>query len=122
MTATACQTDPALFDVDRRMTRVDIDYALAACHTCPALAPCVAYLADCDTAGIKVHGIIAGQFRPWPKTEPKRPRGRPLSPCGTVAAYYRHVKRREPIDADCRTAAQQANARWKRRDRQQVAS
>jgi hypothetical protein len=32
MTATACQTDPQLFDVDRRMTRVDIDNAVDACH------------------------------------------------------------------------------------------
>jgi hypothetical protein len=69
MIATACQSDPTLFDVDRRMTRVDIDYAVAACHTCPVLAACRQYLADCDTAGVKVHGIIAGQIRPWPDSK-----------------------------------------------------
>jgi hypothetical protein len=82
MTATACQSDPALFDVDRRMTRVDIDYAVAACHTCPILAACRAYLTDCDTAGVKVHGIIAGEFRPWPK----QPKLVTCRGCGRLAA------------------------------------
>jgi hypothetical protein len=116
VTATACQDDPALFDVDRRMTRVDIDYAVAACHTCPILDACRTYLADCDTAGVKVHGIIAGEHRPWPKTGPGRPA---TSPCGTVAAYYRHLKHGEPTDALCRSAARNAVAKARRRrDRQ----
>jgi hypothetical protein len=99
MTATACQTDPQLFDVDRRMTRVDIDYAVDACHNCPALDACRQYLADCDTAGIKVHGIIAGEFRPWPRD------GYVLTaaPHGTRAAWNGHRRHREE---PCTTCAQ----------------
>lgn len=29
---------------------------------------------------------------------------RPLAPCGTVAAYRRHQRRGEPVDAACRDA------------------
>lgn len=34
----------------------------------------------------------------------KRGGGRPLSPCGTIAAYRRHVKKNEPIDGPCESA------------------
>jgi hypothetical protein len=79
---------------------------------CRHLTACQAYLADCDTNGVQVHGVIAGQHRPWgPDSHPhRRPVGRPKSPCGTVAAYYRHIRHREPIDPSCRAAARKANA------------
>lgn len=38
--------------------------------------------------------------------EPRQPR--PLAPCGTPAAYTRHVKRGEPIDDACRQANTEA--------------
>lgn len=41
------------------------------------------------------------------ETSVKRGPGRPLSPCGTMAAYRRHYRLGEPVDAAC----QQANAR-----------
>jgi hypothetical protein len=82
VTATACQVDPALFDVDRRASPGDVHEAIAACLTCPMLAACRAYLADCDTAGVKVHGIIAGEFRPWPK----QPKLVACRGCGRLAA------------------------------------
>ncbi len=66
MIATPCQADPNLWDVDRRMTRTDIEGCLLACRRCPILPACERYLADCDHQGVKVHGIIAAQHRPWP--------------------------------------------------------
>ena len=30
---------------------------------------------------------------------------RPLAPCGTYGAYQRHLKRKEPVDPECRQAA-----------------
>jgi hypothetical protein len=116
VTATACQVDPALFDVDRRAAPGDVHEAIAACLTCPMLAACKADLAAADAAGRELHGIIAGEHRPWPKTGPGRPA---TSPCGTVAAYYRHLKHGEPTDALCRSAARNAVAKARRRrDRQ----
>lgn len=38
--------------------------------------------------------------------EPRQPR--PVAPCGTPAAYTRHVKRGEPIDDACRQANTEA--------------
>jgi hypothetical protein len=37
-------------------------------------------------------------------------RGRSLAPCGTPSAYYRHVRKGEPIDDACR----RANTEFKR--------
>ena len=39
-------------------------------------------------------------------------------PCGTYAAYQRHVKRREPIDQACREANRRYMADWRSRDGQ----
>lgn len=36
-------------------------------------------------------------------TQPARG-GRPLAPCGTLAAYQRHMRKHEPIDDACRQA------------------
>jgi hypothetical protein len=118
-TATPCQQFPALWDVDHHMTRVDIDACVAAClHDCPALAACRAYLADCDTAGVKVHGIIAGQHRPWPVGG----RWANVKPCGTVAAYYRHHAHGEDPCGPCRTAVANATAKARRRRKRKVAA
>lgn len=40
-------------------------------------------------------------------------RGKPLRPCGTYAAYQRHVRHREPIDAACRAANTAHVAAWR---------
>lgn len=42
--------------------------------------------------------------QPEPAEPVKRAPGRPLEPCGTVAAYRRHGRRGEPIDEACREA------------------
>ncbi|MFI1165577.1 hypothetical protein ACH4UM_18670 [Streptomyces sp. NPDC020801] len=35
---------------------------------------------------------------------PRRPGRRPTAPCGTPAAYKRHIRNHEPIDDACRAA------------------
>ena len=80
---TPCQSDPALWDCDRRMPNADIAGCIRACRTaCRRYTACQAYLADCDTNGIKVHGVVAGQYRPQPTR--RDPGGRP--PLYTVCA------------------------------------
>lgn len=45
---------------------------------------------------------------------------RPKSPCGTYSAYQRHLREKTPVDAACRRAQQEHDARraggWRRRD------
>jgi hypothetical protein len=41
---------------------------------------------------------------------------RALQPCGTVAAYKRHLGLREVPDDACRQAHRQAQAAWRKRD------
>jgi hypothetical protein len=43
-----------------------------------------------------------------PGWKPGDPRRRPLAPCGTPAAYARHVKRGEVADDDCKAASRDA--------------
>lgn len=37
--------------------------------------------------------------------------GRQLAPCGTAAAYKRHIRRGEPVDAPCRRANKRSEAK-----------
>lgn len=50
---------------------------------------------------------------------------KPLAPCGTYAAYQRHLRRAEPIDPECRKAQAVYQATWraanpKQRDRERA--
>ncbi|MCD7440287.1 WhiB family transcriptional regulator [Streptomyces lincolnensis] len=46
--------------------------------------------------------------------EAEKPKGgRPLAPCGTKAAYDRHVRKKEPIDSACREANTRCAASWR---------
>jgi hypothetical protein len=116
----ACRNlDPALFypakgDVEQS------ERARAVCARCPVREACLAStLADekrlrpADREGIR--GGLDGRERyvaqhgePKPRRRRKRatrpPKPRRLKPCGTPAAYSRHVRRGEPIDAACRKA------------------
>jgi hypothetical protein len=47
---------------------------------------------------------------------------RELKGCGTSAAYDRHVKRKEPIDDDCREAHRQRQAEIRRRAKEKKAA
>lgn len=104
--------------------------ALAICEACPVLVPCRAAVLEreaglpkCRRSGI-VAGLTgaqrfdlehAGQRRPQPP-EPAtadRPRREP-APCGTRAAYQRHLRRREPIDDACRAANARSAGHYRR--------
>ena len=40
----------------------------------------------------------------------------PLQPCGTKAAYWRHIRRGEAIDQACRDAVTAYNREWRRKN------
>ena len=73
-TSTPCQANPTLWDVDTRMPgheiKACIDLCLSECHM---LAACRRLLADMDANGVTLHGVVAGEFRPWPHSKPGRP-------------------------------------------------
>ncbi|WP_435222620.1 WhiB family transcriptional regulator [Streptomyces sp. Tue6028] len=106
--------------------------ATAMCNACQVLPECrtavlrrEAGLSRCDRAGI-VAGLTGSQRYELEKRRARQPapaatrpveagrsRGEP-APCGTRAAYQRHVRRGEPADEACR-AANARDARLYRR-------
>lgn len=114
----ACRVEDArLFDPIHQ----ESDEALAArtaaakaiCARCPVVEPC-------REAGRGESGVFAGVLlnngRPVgarAKRGPK-PGPRALMPCGTRAAYERHVIAGEQIDDDCRMAARAYKAKHRR--------
>jgi len=98
-----------------------VEQAKAVCRRCPVAAECLTWaLGRPEEYGIW-GGLTEGERRALrvPKASPRRPRGaRPLRPCGTLAAYRRHLRRGEPIDDACRAAHSRAAAESRRRDRQ----
>ena len=124
---TPCQTDPALWDCDRRMSNVDIAACIRACRTeCRHYTACRAYLADCDINGVKVHGVVAGQYRPQPTSHHQGGRpslytvcnvcGRECVASGTKtrnpAKYYRYAGReRDGLCQGCHKQAKRAEER-----------
>lgn len=99
------------------------------CAACPVIEACLAdAMAEeggrgkASRFGIR-GGLDTGQrhamYRrlvPAPKTVRPDNSGKPLAPCGTQAAYDRHVRRKEPVDEACR----QAHADRRRADRAQA--
>lgn len=84
------------------------DHLVAAedCATCPLIDTCRERVRN-ERQRVPVgtpEGTWAGER--WAngrlvKTRPPRPRGRPLAPCGTAAAYRRHIKDRTVPCAPC---------------------
>ncbi|MFJ5778210.1 WhiB family transcriptional regulator [Streptomyces sp. NPDC093094] len=131
--AACLHQDAELWFADR--TR---DRAIAACQACPVLQPCREAvlkreegLAKCQRSGI-IAGLTgaqryalerAGRQQPRPpgaEAAPDmvpraggRPRGEP-APCGTRAAYQRHLRRDEPVDDACRAANARGAGRYRR--------
>ena len=60
----------------------------------------------------KVASRVAPQVAK-PRTKPPGS-GRPLAPCGTPAAYDRHVRKKEPIDQACKDANARAAREYRR--------
>ncbi|MED5814483.1 hypothetical protein VST63_19170 [Mycolicibacterium sp. 050232] len=72
----ACRANPQLMDADVKGTALPtaIARAQAICHTCPALAPCKAWL-DGLTPSLRPYGMVAGVLvRPGPQSSSGGPR------------------------------------------------
>ncbi|MFE1438472.1 WhiB family transcriptional regulator [Streptomyces sp. NPDC058739] len=100
------------------------DLAVAVCQNCPVLLPCRETVLKREKGMAEGHrgGIVAGltgpqryaleragsRQGPVPDTESASgPAGRPRrepAPCGTRAAYQRHLRLQEPVDDACRAA------------------
>lgn len=75
--------------------------AMSICADCPVRSECL----DDALSRKTQYGIRGGMTADDRKALLQRTRGtKPLQPCGTQAAYTRHVRRREPIDDACRAA------------------
>lgn len=127
----SCRTeDPELF-----FTESNADEAKAVCRHCPVRARCLtdALLTEGDAGPTSRYGIYGGfdpteraglatdfaaeRARKAPAPQPPTMwRGRLLEPCGTRAAYRRHIRRGEPICRLCTEAeAQGRRDRWAQR-------
>lgn len=73
------------------------------CHTCPVIEQCLLWAVETGQEYGLFGGLTAAERAR--RFQPKRPGhkggGRRLAPCGTPAAYERHVRNREPIDPAC---------------------
>lgn len=77
-----------------RPTREDATAAaIAVCETCPVKKQCY----DAAVRNNETHGI-------WGGVDFERTVPRGLEPCGTEAAYFRHVRAKEPVCDPCRKA------------------
>ncbi|MFM9675814.1 WhiB family transcriptional regulator [Streptomyces brasiliscabiei] len=133
----ACRTeDPEVFFSDRTRSQ-----AKAICAGCPVWAECLEAVLVREAHVPKTYrtGIVAGRTGvqrwqleqqkpdrealkkaapPKPKSKPKPKSGlrsaanRPLAECGTRAAYQRHLRNNEPIDAECRDANSASRRAW----------
>lgn len=101
----ACRAaDTALFFPD---SAVDAGPALTFCRTCPVLLQCRAEIED--TPSWLRCGVWGGRFYRMTR---ERGRGRQLQPCGTNAAYQRHVRAGEQACAPCLRANAERAARY----------
>lgn len=97
----ACAGSPVDFYPDERANPMP---ALQICHSCPVAGECLAYARK-----HKQEGIWGGMTENDRKGGRKKPRN--LQPCGTVAAFQRHVRRREIPCESCRQAKNESQHR-----------
>ncbi|MEU5771288.1 WhiB family transcriptional regulator [Streptomyces asoensis] len=124
-----------LQDADLWFSRRSSSRAVAICAACPVLAQCRAAVLTREKGLPECHrdGVIAGLTGPqryalehqadgtWSepaalgpsRARARAPRGRP-APCGTRAAYQRHLRLREPVDEACRLANARSAGRYRR--------
>lgn len=129
-TQAACRTaDPDLFfpNGETGPTAVQAEEAKTICNTaCPVRDACLTWaMTNGQQAGIwggltekERYNLRRQQAREAQRENPK-PR-KVLAPCGTLSAYYRHAKKKEPVDEACRKAATDAQ-RERRRAKRGVA-
>lgn len=110
-------------DTDIFFDPTRVDEALHICDTCPVILDCREYATFQPGAINEIHGVWGGktteQIQQARRRNPRRPAPRlTLKPCGTHAAYKRHLKHgTTPCDA-CREANRQVALKAKRRQRQ----
>ncbi|HEY9367890.1 WhiB family transcriptional regulator [Streptomyces sp.] len=118
--AECLNTDPEVMFPDPS-DRKGNERARSICATCPVRKACLAAAMDEEGGKAKesrwgVRGGLTGGQRYYLRTRNRMPRAngekprakqpstRPLAPCGTGAAYDRHVRNHEPVDNACREA------------------
>lgn len=115
------EIDPDVFLVDRGP---EASYARSVCAICPVAEECLEAAMESETGDHTHRAGIRGGLTPRQRSglatrrradgsQAARTGGKPLSPCGTPAAYDRHVRNGERIDDACREA-HNANNRAKR--------
>lgn len=92
--------DPELF-FPPRSNSIAAHQAQAVCKTCPVQRQCLAWAVE-TRVEFGVWGGTTEASRRRMGIKPKQGGARKLKPCGTRAAYDRHVKRGEVICDDCR--------------------
>lgn len=78
------------------------------CSTCPLSQPCLEYALTHDVYGLWAGTSVKDRNRikaGKPLDPPKTATVRALKPCGTRAAYRRHIANGEPVDQACTEAA-----------------
>jgi len=125
-----------LFDAE---SGADAQMAARICHGCPVALDCLEAALSEETgdsnnrSGIrggltpKQRVTIARRRRTWAAAKaeaegvtvkkPMRGPGRPEAPCGTQAAYDRHIRRHELVDDACREAHAEKRRKQRARDR-----
>ncbi|MGW6395435.1 WhiB family transcriptional regulator [Streptomyces sp. NPDC055103] len=107
--------------------------AVAVCATCPVRLVCLTEALDEEGGRTKDNRFgIRGGLTPsqrWARRRAGRPPmpdptprqhtgGKALAPCGTRAAYERHLRHKEPVDDACREANNAANIAKRERQRE----
>ncbi|ODA69244.1 WhiB family transcriptional regulator [Streptomyces sp. AVP053U2] len=108
----ACKgQDLALFFSDAEQK---VQQAKQICVACPVRTACLdeAMRTEAGAARDGVYGGLTATERAQLADESPRT-GRRRAPCGTPAAYRRHVKCKEPIDDACRAAKRENDRRYR---------
>ena len=122
----ACRTeDPELFFPvgQTSSAKAQAELAKAVCCRCPVMGQCLQWALETRVED-GVWGGTTEEERRSMRRRAVRGKGRPdLSPCGTWAAYRRHLRNHERIDDACREANRRAkDKQTAKRAGQQVAA
>ncbi|MGW3019934.1 WhiB family transcriptional regulator [Streptomyces longwoodensis] len=121
-------------DAEVWFSRRTQERALAICAACPVLSACRGAVLEREAGLPRCHreGIVAGltgaqryaldrrapsggRLEPSARPDARdRPRTAAPAPCGTRAAYQRHLRKGEPVDDACRTANARGAGHYRR--------
>lgn len=129
MEQAACRgQDPEMFFPLRPSGRFDPNHppsdveapAKRICATCPVRQECLAYGMANEAPSYRwgIYGGLSAAERRGVKQRPN-PAAQPhqLAPCGTLSAYSRHIRRKEPVCEPCQEAARAHQRDYVRRRR-----